>query len=214
VGLLINGGMVMAGKEFYLTSKHGCVGSCVMFHAIGGAGYVSDLSKAEVIGFDEAQKWMNYRDGNTPLLKTLVDSLAVRRVDCQYVDVEEMQKFDGSMGYVKVISNRWDGNDILFNSENGETFNYSEAFVYGSMKAGHPYYPVSYLETISRKILRTSDVNERKMVTSAGIRKPKKKRPKSDRVRFNCPFCGKISWQFNPYDFEGCSDRCCEGWAY
>lgn len=30
--------------------------------------------------------------------------------------------------------------------------------------------------------------------------------------RWNCPKCGKINWQYNQYDFDGCSDTMCDEW--
>jgi len=40
----------------------------------------------------------------------------------------------------------------------------------------------------------------------------RRKKSRSGKVRWNCPHCGKITWQYSPYDFEGCSDYNCEGW--
>jgi hypothetical protein len=184
-----------------------------MFHAIGGAGYVSDLNKAEVLSFNDAQKWINYNDGNIPLLKSLVDALSIKRVDHQYLDSSEADKCDKSKGWVKQIPDVWNGNDIQFVSEGGKTFNYSEAKVVEFGSGGY-YWPVSYIDTVARSILKDSDVNERKMITVPGIRKPRKKRMKSSRVRWNCPCCGKINWQYNPYDFDGCSDVLCNEYRY
>ena len=55
------------------------------------------------------------------------------------------------------------------------------------------------------------------MVFGAGLKTPdhlKKAKRKKDNpmTRFNCPSCGKITWQENPHDFEGCKDTYCDEW--
>jgi len=56
--------------------------------------------------------------------------------------------------------------------------------------------------------LQASNVNERKMITSAGIRKPKRRRSRATtgKTRGNCPHCGKITWGYNPYEAYSCAD--------
>ena len=52
------------------------------------------------------------------------------------------------------------------------------------------------------------------MILGAGIIGVRKKTPRTatGKTRWNCPECGRISWQHNPYDFAGCSDFSCSAW--
>ena len=40
------------------------------------------------------------------------------------------------------------------------------------------------------------------------LRKPKRYRPTTGKVRGNCPKCGKITWDFNPESNSYCSVIC------
>jgi len=47
------------------------------------------------------------------------------------------------------------------------------------------------------------------MVFGAGLKTPEHlkkaiRKKANPMTRFNCPECGKINWQHNPHDFEGC----------
>ncbi|MBZ3802444.1 hypothetical protein K9O81_18920 [Leclercia adecarboxylata] len=62
-------------------------------------------------------------------------------------------------------------------------------------------------------------INRHTMIQGAGLRVPdwlkkmrRRQKARSGKTRWNCPCCGKTSWQFNPYDFEGCRNFSCEGW--
>ncbi|HAK9541006.1 hypothetical protein [Escherichia coli] len=79
--------------------------------------------------------------------------------------------------------------------------------------------PFSIADAAKRRTFNINNFNRRTMVQGAGLVMPdwlkkqnRRKKSRSGKVRWNCPHCGKITWQYSPYDFEGCSDYNCEGW--
>lgn len=203
------------GKLFYLRSRHGNTGTNLMFHNKNGAGYGTDLDGLSVYTLDEAQKEINHDIANLPLLKSEVDNKSILAVDCQYLDSLE-DKIDSNDEYIVQKKGLWNGNDIAFVVMGGYTFNYKEAHVFSSYGAlfnnGYHVWSKTYLDKIARRTFQEENINTRKMITGPGIKykKPRKQRPTTGKERWNCPSCGKISWQFNPYDFEGCKDYKCD----
>lgn len=210
-------------KVFYLTSRHGDCGTNVMFHNKGGAGYGSDLDNLRLYSIEDAQKELGYDINSLPLLKGEVDKLSIQAVDCQYLnsDKDDLTKVTGEC--VIQIDRNWNGNDIAFVGLLGMTYNYTKARKFLLKEAitltkSDPIYKVwsvAYLNTICRRTFQRENISTRKMITGAGIRykKPRKQRPKTGKTRWNCPTCGKISWQFNPYDFDGCGDYSCDSYG-
>ena len=202
-------------NEFYLRDTRSDVGSTCSFWGIDGYGYTSDLDKAEVFDFDTAQKYADEQRHFIPLSKARVDEVATIRVDMQYLKLST----DFSQG---IVINRWigqyDGNDIFFDNGNGtNTANYNEAKVYGSIEAitelanqSGAVMSKAFLDTICRRTVQRENINHRKMITSAGIRyrAPRKRKGTTGKTRGNCPGCGKITWDHNPYENAWCSDDC------
>ncbi|WP_415913312.1 hypothetical protein [Neptuniibacter sp. QD37_11] len=208
-------------NEFYLRDTRSNVGSSCQFWRKGGCGYTTDLSDAEVFDFDGAQRHASDQGDFIPLSKKQVDELATIRVDMQLLNDETQ---DYSMGFViQRRINDYDGNDIFFEGiEDGSTVKYSDARVYQASEleehAGRENVRIlskSYLDRICRPTLQFKNVNRRKMMTSAGIRyrAPRKPRPSSGKTRHNCPTCGKIVWDYNPYEAPYC-DIFCEPVGY
>lgn len=208
---------------FYLTSRHGDTGNNVMFHNTGGCGYGTDLDNLRLYSLEDAQKETGYDINSLPLLKSAVDAVSIKAVDCQYLD-EEVNGNDLNNEYVIQVQKMWNGNDIAFMVMGGTTFNYNKAHIFDfltgddlSMRDNrYKLWSKSYLDSISRRTFQRENINTRKMITGPGIKykKPRKKKESSGKVRWNCPCCGKISWQFNPYDFEGCNDHMCDKWHF
>lgn len=203
---------------FYLTSRHGDTGTNVMFHNKGGAGYGTDLNNLALFTLDEAQKEVDQDIQSIPLLKIEVDKLSIKAVDCQYLDRAKNTPAKGER-FIIQKPGRYNGNDISFQSKDGQTFDYSNAGVYSLSEAllvDGVIWSKSYLDSICRRTFQRENIKTRKMITGAGIsyKKPRKKRPITGKERWNCPSCGKISWQFSPYDFEGCNDHMCDAWHF
>ena len=198
-------------REFYLRDTRSNVVSTCIFWAKDGCGYVSDVDKAEVFNFDEAQRYADEKHHFIPLSKMVVDSLATIRVDMQYLTLNT----DFSKGIIihRCVGN-YDGNDIFFdNGYGGFTANYNEAKVYGingsldlANKSGVAL-SEAFLDTICRRTLQATNVNHRKMITNAGIkyRAPRTPRKTTGKTRGNCPECGKITWNYNPHENAYCA---------
>lgn len=201
-------------NEFYLRDTRSDVGSTCMFWAKDGCGYVSDLDKAEVFSREDAQKYADRQNHFIPLSKAKVDALATVRVDMQYLKLNT----DFSEGLIiQRYCGQYDGNDIFFDDgEGGYTPDYSKAKVYDSPDAlcqlqnqSGAALSKAFLDTICRRTLQARNVNHRKMITAAGVkyRAPRKQRETTGKTRGNCPTCGKITWDYNPYENAYCSDH-------
>lgn len=201
-------------NEFYLRDTRSNVGSTCMFWAKGGCGYTSDLDKAEIFSHKDAQEYADEQRHFTPLSKAKVDAVATVRVDMQYLKMN----LDFSKGYViQRYPGQYDGNDIYFADEDGgETLNYEDAKVFDSPEAiavlanqNGAVHSKAFIDSICRRTLQAKNVNHRKMMTSAGIRyrSPRKSRPTTGKTRCNCPHCGKITWDYNPYENAYCRDH-------
>ena len=208
-------------NKFYLRSPHGNTGSNMVFHAIDGKGYTSNLDLAHVYTLEEAQKeWELARDGEYPISADHIDSLSSWKVDHQYLPSKsDLSPSDKYMFFVKGM---WDGNDVYWTDLNGnKSTNFLHAQIIGRTAAeciNHNDYVVVPFELADKKKRRTFNfalLNHRKMMIAAGLRTPERIKKARRRVinpmtRFNCPTCGKINWQHNPYDFDGCK-HCDEG---
>lgn len=200
---------------FYKTCRHGNCGSNVMFHNKNEHGYGTDLKNLETYNFEEAQKEQNYQDGSWLLAKVEVDKLAVKHVDTQYLNGEKGKPSSLDELCVVQVDGMYDGNDIQFYAELGTTFDLSKAKTLTYQAALD--YPVehstiwskSYLESISRNTFQAHNINKRSMLTRYGLKyRSPKVRQNSGKTRGNCPSCGKLTWSFNPYESDYCSDIC------
>ena len=203
--------------SFYLRDTRTNVGSTCMFWTLNGNGYTSNLDKAHVYTLEDAQRHFNDRYTDVPLSKALVDELATVRVDHQYLDDSMAGLVTGCDQYViHCCIGDFDGNDVYWKAERGCTVNLSDAMVLTKDEAEQAMrflddaviYPFLYAVSISRRTFQARNVNERRMITAAGIRKPRRKRerPTTGRTRGNCPDCGKVTWGFIPYETYTCAE--------
>lgn len=201
--------------SFYLRDTRSNTGSSCMFWAENGNGYTTNLDKAHVYTLEEAQSHFNDRHTDVPLSKALVDKLVTVRVDHQYLDESQGGEVaDGGEYVIHISRGDYDGNDVYWKAERGCTANLSDALVLTKDEAEQAMrflddaviYPFLYAVSISRRTFQARNVNERRMITAAGIRKPRRKRehPTSGRTRGNCRDCGRVTWGFNPYENYTC----------
>ena len=199
---------------FYKTCRHGNCGSNVTFHNKDECGYGTNLKNLETYTLGQAQKEMNYQDGSLLLLKSEVDKFAVKHVDMQYLDIKKGTPTNMDDECVVVVNSVYDGNDIQFNSVDGVTFDLSKAKVVSLQLAlaytnqNKSIWLKSYLESISRDTFQAGNINKRKMITAGGIkyRTPRQSKATS-KSRGNCPTCGKITWDWNPYENAPCKEH-------
>lgn len=202
-------------STFYLRDTRSNTGSSCMFWAAMG-GYTTNLDKAEIFTIAGAQSHFEDRHTDVPLSKELVDTVATVRVDHQYLDDCMAGLATGCDQYVIHCNiGDFDGNDVYWKAQKGSTVNLSDALVLSAEEVRHAqwndavaFYRLEYVQSISRRTLQVKNINERRMITAAGIRKPKRKRerPTSGRTRGNCPECGKVTWGFNPYEAYTCAE--------
>lgn len=207
----------MKSDRFYLACLRDNVGSNVAFH---GNGYHTDIDKARVYNREQAQKaWNGAREYDLPLCADRVDALTVLRVDGQYLPCESSETA-GCTQYVAYRQQRWDGNDVYWCQENGRpTTDFALAMVYEqpTEEEGLIWVPFHVADAVKRRTFPIACLDRRKMIQAAGLLTPEhikrqRRRKDSGKTRWNCTKCGKISWQYNPYDYEGCRDMMCDEW--
>lgn len=215
-------------NKFYLACFRDNVGENVGFHAIDGKGYVTDVDKAHLYTLEEAQRaWENGREYDQPISAEAVHQHLVRKADCQYLPVAG-DKVEKSDRYLMFVNNKWNGNDVYWLRDNNDTIgtlDVTQAHVFTHDELSHHSFsfkavPVPYnvVMGVARNTFSYRLFNARKMVQAMGLRVPERtkkhrrreSRPSSGKSRMNCPGCGKIHWQYNPHDFEGCRDVECE----
>ena len=209
----------MEDTVFYLRSSHGNTGSNVMFHNKNG-GYGTNLDKLEVIDFKQAEREIKHSSSsyfNMPLLKSAVDALSISHIDHQDLDTDKQSFYIDDL-YIIQITMRWDGNDIAFWEDSDSTFDYGQATVMNyhdamAVAACNPNcvaWPKKYLDTICRRTFQAKNINVHTMIRKPGLKylKPRKKKPTTGKTRGNCPTCGKITWDYNPYENAYCSILC------
>lgn len=203
------------------------VGSNTAFHAVDGMGYTTNLDKAQKLTKEEAQRrWNSAREFDLPLDFEKIEAHAIFKVDCQYIPRETTT--DDSQCYVAFKKGVWDGNDvywltgghILAPSLNGLSTNFTDARLMKSPYPDDDYIsiPFALAEAAKRRTFAHGKINKRKMVQGSGLVTPKhikkqKRRKINPMTRWNCPGCGRIHWQYNPHDFEGCNDVNCVEWV-
>ena len=208
-------------KLFYVTQRYGDCGTNLMFHNEGGSGYGTNIDKLRKFTLQEAQKELDHfiNSGVLPLLVSEVEKVSILSVDCQYICSLECREYlKTEKGCVIQVTGDWNGNDIYFVSDSGETNDLNKARVYSSLGeaastivgyAKRAIWPLEYLETKARRTIQRENINVRKMITGPGIKykKPRAARPTMGKTRGNCPGCGKITWGYDPH-VEHCCQEC------
>ncbi|MBJ9739653.1 hypothetical protein I5523_08355 [Acinetobacter oleivorans] len=204
-------------NRFYLACFRDNVGSNVSFQRHEFRGYHTDIDQAHVCTLEEAQYHFDHaREYDCPISADHVDELAIWKVDHQYIP-NQTQIIDGVIGYAVFVKKQFDGNDVFWlNKRSFETSTDFESASYFSLEEiselGQRYIAIPYhlADKAKRRTFDFNKYNPRTMTQGAGLKMPEhlkkaKRRVKEPQSRFNCPSCGKIVWQYNPYDFESCS---------
>ncbi|MGA7507139.1 MAG: hypothetical protein WBW72_02330 [Erwinia billingiae] len=209
--------------RFYLICTRDSVGSNAAFHCHNGQGYNTNVDKAHVYTLEEAQRaWNHGREIDQPVCATSVDELAVIHVDHQHVPYKTTIE-QGCAKYVAFQKQRWDGNDLYWLRNGGmPTTDFTKATIYPEPcdQEGLVWLPFHVADKVKRRTFPLPLFNARRMVQAVGLRVPdhisriRRRKPSSGKVRFNCPECGRIHWQLNPYEFEGCNDSDCDAWRF
>ena len=164
--------------RFYMACYRDNVGSNVGFHAIDGKGYTTDVRKAHVYTLEEAQRaWEHGRDIDQPLSADHIDKNIVWKVDHQYVPCETTINSSTLTKYVAYKMNRWDGNDLYFITNDEllvHSTNFSLSKIMCNPEKDSTYISISYelAKEVARPTFLMANVNNRTMVTGAGLRQP------------------------------------------
>lgn len=173
---------------FFVQDSRGLVGDSLMFWAVGGNGYTSDLrqaarfSKAQVVAMNSSREsdipWPS--DYLLERFYTAVDMQYLRNADCRSKDI----------AFYEQIPGRWIGNDCLWVSGETETTDLRAATVFGSLQPGRVMWPVEEIQKIARPAVRACDVSLNDALSGTGIvlQKPKKAR----REVCKCHQCGSF----------------------
>ncbi|HFQ4860144.1 TPA: hypothetical protein ACGUTL_001101 [Vibrio vulnificus] len=198
----------------------------MMFWAIDGRGYTSNIDLAEIYTREQVKRdvdndWLRDKD-EFPLCAESVNALSQWRVDCQYVKKTYPEFTDPNDEYVLVKKGHWDGNDLAFGTGIGWDFDYSKAKSFSAfnvkayIERAHPtltIVPRYHTDEIARRTFQKQNINRRKMISGAGVvgLRQKKKRKTTGKNRFNCLICGKLVWEYaHPDDEVICSSASCE----
>lgn len=218
-------------SRFYKICLRDTVGSNASFWRVDGQGYSTDIDQAEVYTLEEAQReWQTAREIDQPVCADSVERHAVYHVDHQHIPgITQIQ--EGCTQYVAFQKGRWDGNDMFWLCNDAlPTPDFSKAAVFTTPNLDAKdvvWLPFALVDAKKRRTFPLHLLN-RRMVSGAGLvipehikrarridadrKRRKKKNPEAGtKSRFNCPACGRIHWQLNPYDFEGCSNWMCDG---
>lgn len=209
-------------NRFYLACLRETVGTNMSFWCHDGHGYSTNIDKANTYTLEEAQSaWNRGRSIDLPVDADVVDAHAVYHVDHQHVPGKTIME-TGCNQYVGFVKGQWDGNDLYFLSDVGtSTTDFRKAASFSQPK---PYpeeiiwLPFHIADAAKRRTFNIHLLNRRTMIQGAGLRMPdwlkkEKRRKPSGKTRWNCPHCGRISWQDHPYHFDGCLNMFCEGWS-
>ncbi len=203
-------------ERYFLTSRHGNLGSTVVFHNKNEQGYGTDLDKLNTYSKEEAQKHHdNYGRDSLPILVTKAIDKHTERVDMQYLDVSKGLYINKPNYKVVVqVAGSYDGNDIQFKTRNGWSYDLTDDCIFElseleGLGCGVIIWCYKYIKSKTRKTLQQKNINTRSMCRGVKLQRIRKYSD-SGLNRWNCPTCGKISWQYNPYDFEGCKDLNCK----
>lgn len=85
----------MSDQLFYLQDSRTYVGNDVMWWALNGNGYTTDLRKAQVFSKEDAVKQHQSRESDIPWPKDYIDARTRPAVDMQYIKRDEALKGTG-----------------------------------------------------------------------------------------------------------------------
>lgn len=187
---------------FYLQDSRTCVGTRAMFWREGG-GYTSNLDEAEQFTRDSAIRHYESRETDLPWPVSYVNRWTDVGVDHQYLNRSEAELADVTAGYYAAAPREWDGNDLLWRSslDSGYTANLKHARIYSAAEvvAGYVLWPVSYINSKSRRVVRAALLDHHSALAEAGLKLKKIKPRKVSRHRYRCEPCGRFITEYQNY---------------
>lgn len=166
-----------------------------------GAGYTTDIGKAQEYTKEQAQAQHNCRETDIPWLKAYIDLLAHPAVDMQYVRRADSDAIADTEFYLQYADD-WDGNDIiwLMGGEFDFSADLSKAFV-STKTCDDPSNLVpwskKYIDAHTRKTVNVKNVKRDEALFGTGIilNKPQKYMKET----YRCYGCGRIMSELQYY---------------
>lgn len=203
--------MITNKNEFYLRDSRSDVGSSSLFWAKDGAGYTSNLNNAHVFSRDEAISQHNSRETDIPVLTHIAREFSYLAVDMQHLPEPGIS----DLNYL-VVKNEYDGNNVLFSERGCNSFCIDNFRPIAAEKAKIAMefnnalvcYPADKIEAIARPVVKSIYLQTKTVLRKANIKMnprllAKNQSKATGKERGNCPECGQIVWDFNPYsDFR------------
>ena len=184
--------------EYVLQDSRGNTGDRLMFHAINGAGYTTNLDAAHRFTKREAANHNSFRETDKPWPLAYLVERHELAVDCQYVNPDDVQAALAieDTAYL-CVAGRWNGNDLVWRGEGSRTADLSQAKVFpidvaNAMAAEHgsnlKAIPKSYADQLARKVVPDGRVNIKAALRGTGVTLAKP--PKSRHTPTRCEHCG------------------------
>ncbi|QSL90477.1 hypothetical protein [Pseudomonas atacamensis] len=185
--------------EYVLQDSRGNTGDRLMFHAIGGAGYTTNLDAAHRFTKREAANHNSFRETDKPWPLAYLVERHELAVDCQYVKPDDVQAALAieDKAYL-CVSGRWNGNDLIWLAGDGEhTADLSHAKVFPldvavSVSSQHSdglrAIPKAFVDQLARKVVPSGRVNITAALKGTGVTLAKS--PKARHVSMRCDHCG------------------------
>lgn len=184
----------MTDKTFVLRDTRSDTGSNATFWKDGG-GYTTNLLEAELFTRERAQSQHSCRETDVPLPLDGLLPKTRARVDLQYLPEPSTT---GST-FVLQVTGDYDGNDILFVSAHGNTFDLSDARIftredamaYCTINSGCVPFSYDVIIGLSRRSITLTKSQENELFDACGFirREPE---PTPAKPRYNCCECGKF----------------------
>lgn len=192
-------------KQFYLRDTRSNTGSNAQFWAKAG-GYTTDLNKAEVFTEEKALRQHQCRESDLPVAVDFVEGKTRQRVDCQYVDQSPILR--DADKHVVIVTDQWDGNDVLFVGENGRTYEFNQAKVFELESAiqltmrtnEYKIHPYDDIAAIVRVTIEAAHVKPKSCAEFAGFTLIEP--PKPRKTVYRCDGCGVFMSEYQRYASE------------
>lgn len=198
-------------NEFLLQDSRGNTGDRLMFWAKDGAGYTTNLDKAQRFTKEQAVGHNESRETDLPWpLAYLVDRME-QAVDCQdlKVDAVDAGLLVAERGYLHA-ERAWNGNDLYWLTIDGDVtsdFGRAHAFPIGIARSmAKPKHhnvrlvPVELVDSLARKVVPSGRVNHKEALRGTGIMLAKRQRIKA--LPDRCGHCG--GFISNAQRFQDC----------
>lgn len=187
--------MSSAVQLFYLQDarEHAYVGDGLAFHCKAGAGYATDLDKAQLWTLEDAVKANQMRSTDIPWPKDYIDARAHRGVDCQYLKANEPDaRVTPGCRIVFQVPGHWNGNDVYWvyaAGGRGPVFDHAVDVEYIHALEYTPW-PLDYVRTKARRLVHRQNVSTKEALRGTGIKLFKEKLYKPPTCR--CEHCGRF----------------------